>query len=122
MDNRVLEIEKQIENLERERVQHFDTVNDPDLDEDGEAGDIYSEFIDETYPDVEIEGICFSASEILKRLDPVGFRQGMVNYFDGDFSRLSQVSDAQYEIGNIDQEIESLQDELEEIESETEEE
>lgn len=43
----------------------------------------YVDMLDEVYGDVEIAGISFSTSMALKDIDPMAFRCGMLDYYDG---------------------------------------
>jgi hypothetical protein len=48
-------------------------------------GDLYNDFeyhFDDMYGDIEIAGIRFSASEVLKNMDPIAYNEEFNNYCD----------------------------------------
>lgn len=42
----------------------------------------YKELLDECYPWITINGCTFRPSEVLEKLDPLGFRQGYLDFAD----------------------------------------
>lgn len=73
----------------------------------------YAAALDEMYPVVEIGGLTFDPSRIVKELDPVAFRCGMNDYLDGD-DTLEYVADEWYradEIQKLREEIEAAEEE-----------
>lgn len=69
----------------------------------------YAAALDDIYPVVEIGGLTFDPSRIVKELDPTAFRCGMNDYLDGDES-LEYVADDWYRAD----EVQKLRDEIEE--------
>ena len=78
--------------------------------------DYYTAALDDIYPVVQICGLTFSPSQIVKELDPTAFRCGMQDYLDGD-DTLEYVADEWY----IAYEVEKLREEIEAAEEEEEE-
>ena len=78
--------------------------------------DYYAAALDDIYPVVQICGLTFSPSQIVKELDPTAFRCGMQDYLDGD-DTLEYVADEWY----IAYEVEKLREEIEAAEEEEEE-
>ena len=78
--------------------------------------DYYAAALDDIYPVVQICGLTFSPSQIVRELDPTAFRCGMQDYLDGD-DTLEYVADEWY----IAYEVEKLREEIEAAEEEEEE-
>lgn len=47
-----------------------------------EAFEMYDEMLDDCYPEYTIGYASFTASEILKTLDPIMYREGAMEYFN----------------------------------------
>lgn len=90
--------DKKLEALVKERLTPVDT----------EA--LFAEIIDETYEEVQIMGLNFSPSEIVRKLDPVAFRCYM-NDSISDLESLKYVAGDYYHA----HEVEELQQELEDL-------
>lgn len=72
----------------------------------------YAACLDDIYPVVEIGGLTFSPSRIVKELDPTAFRCGMNDYLDGDDS-LEYIADDWYRAWDVEQ----IRKEIDEIEA-----
>jgi hypothetical protein len=56
-----------------------------------ELEEMYDEFLDEISEPVDIFGVRFDVSRILKELDPIMYRVGMDEYFDNFFEDAQEV-------------------------------
>ena len=91
--------------------------NELDNFEIEEDDDIYDAFLDNACPDYRIGYLTFSASQVLKELDPTAYRCGKSEYF----SDLDPTEDDGYiaiqdKIDDLTAELEELQSELEDEE------
>lgn len=77
--------------------------------EEADESDSYDDMLDDSYGEVKIAGYSYESSRALKELDPVAYRQGLLEYNDG------QISDINEEINDIKSDISSLQNEKAEI-------
>lgn len=78
------ELEDELENIKDLKVKEEVYISNY-LDDvaELEAAECYDDLIDEEYPDgVEIMGLTFSASYIVKQLDPTAYRCGLSDYAD----------------------------------------
>ena len=53
-----------------------ETISEYDLEQ------MYSDMLDDCYGTVEVAGITFDASSVLKECDPIAYRVGMNDYAD----------------------------------------
>lgn len=58
-----------------------------------EAEELFSEVLDSTHDDIIICSYTYNTSDALKKIDPIAFRQEMLNYIDsllqdGDYTEL----------------------------------
>jgi hypothetical protein len=81
----------------------------------------YTAALDDIYPVVEIVGISFSPSRIVRELDPTAFRCGMQDYLDGD-DTLEYIADDWYIADEVQKLREEIEEEIEAAETEEEEE
>ena len=89
---------------------------DPDDYEDQFDGSL-----DESIPEIEIGGLTYSPSHVLKNVDPIAYRCSLndfVNSLDAEDS--DEHKALQLEIDDIQDEIEDLESEIEDLESEIE--
>lgn len=49
-----------------------------------EAEDMVQKFLDEMYPPVKVVGIKFNAGAILRELDPIAFRETVLDVIDAE--------------------------------------
>jgi hypothetical protein len=80
----------------------------------------YTAALDDIYPVVEIVGISFSPSRIVRELDPTAFRCGMQDYLDGD-DTLEYIADDWYIADEVQKLREEIEEEIEAAETEEEE-
>ena len=77
----------------------------------------FENFLDEVNEVVSLEGMDFYPSQILKRCDPIAFREGYLNYCDSiDITEHVDYRDLEREIEGLDSEIEDLKAEIENLE------
>ena len=53
-----------------------------------EAEEQYGELLDEVYGDVSIAGFTYSTGYALRSLDPIAFRQGVLDNLDSDYDEI----------------------------------
>lgn len=100
---RIDELRDEIEDLQ-------DEINTFEPDE-GDFTDQYEELLDEM-GDVEIGNLSYSPSHVLKNVDPIAYRQGLLDYIDGlDPSEFPEVQE-------MEERLEELKSELMDIEEE----
>lgn len=80
-----------------------------------EAEEQHEEMLDEVYGEFKVGELTFSAGRIVRELDPIAFRVGMDDYYDG------VASDIRYDAENGDydgicQYVEGLEEKLERLE------
>jgi hypothetical protein len=97
------EIKSRIEELETE-MKNFEI--DPD-----DYLDAWDDCLDEISI-VRIGSLEYSASHVLKEVDPTAYRCGLIDYVDG----LDKTEDPHYQ--ELEEELEELQDELNDLEAE----
>jgi len=49
---------------------------------ENKATKMYDDFLDEVYGDVEIAGLTYATSEVLKATDPIAYRCGFLDWLD----------------------------------------
>lgn len=54
--------------------------------EDFEVDGLYAEMLDEVYPVVNVAGMEYSTSDVLRHVDPIAFRCGMLDWVDSNLS------------------------------------
>lgn len=54
--------------------------------EDFEVDGLYAEMLDEVYPVVNVAGMEYSTSAVLRQVDPIAFRYGMLDWLDSNLS------------------------------------
>jgi hypothetical protein len=104
MSNKLEELKEELRRLEIER-DHFDvSVYASD--------DSYADWIDEIEGEVIICGMSYSASNILREVDPVGYRCIFSDYCDGlEKEDFQEYKDILEKIEEIEGEIEDLEEE-----------
>ncbi len=67
-----------------ENSEHSENSENNELDNDYKevSEDEYEEFLNEIYPEVEIGELTFYPGQIIKNLDPIAFRCGLIDYED----------------------------------------
>lgn len=108
------QIEKRIEELELIIEQNQMSLENMEIDyEDFE--DEYCEMIDESTPEIKIGNLSWNPSYVLREVDPIAYRTGMMEYVDSNID----IQDTK-EYKELEDEIQELQNELEELEDELE--
>lgn len=74
------------------------------IDED----ELYDQMLDECYPDFEMGYSSWTASEVLKELDPTGYRVGKADYFGSDDETYKEIDGDYYLVSDIEEMIETL--------------
>lgn len=54
--------------------------------EDFEVDGLYAETLDEIYPVVNVAGMEYSTSTVLREVDPIAFRCGVLDWVDSNLS------------------------------------
>ena len=81
----------------------------------------FDDFLDESYEEVNICGMTYSASYALKECDPVAYRCMQSEYeWNFDLNDCIEYTDMVEELESLESDLKSLQDELNELESEVE--
>ena len=112
------QIEAKIAELEQQAKALQDQIDNFELDPDDYA-ERYDDMLDECHGDF----MGMNASYILKNMDPVGYRCGLLDYLDGlDQDEEKMDNDECLELFNrleeIESEIEELEEELAELDNE----
>ena len=81
----------------------------------------FDEYLDESYDEVNICGMTYSASHVLKECDPIAYRCTKSEYeANFDLDDCAEYTDMLKELESLESDLKSLQDELNSLESETE--
>lgn len=87
-------------------------------DED-DYDDQYNDYLDEVYGDVDVAGYSYSTSDLLRRIDPIAYRQGLSEYVDGlDFDEIDEYVELKEKVEELKSNIESIESKIEESEEE----
>ena len=79
----------------------------------------YDEMLDDCYPTVEVAGMTFYPSDVLKSCDPIAYRCGKSDYeSEYDVSDLADYQDLEAELLQLEEHLESLEEQLECLEAE----
>jgi hypothetical protein len=57
---------------------------EPDMSYEQETQDAFDEFLDESVGEIVILGMKFQASQVLKEVDPIAYRELVLNWQDGE--------------------------------------
>lgn len=77
----------------------------------------YDDFLDEIDGEIEVGGLTFMASDIIKNCDPTAYRVGKSDYeSDKDLDDVEEYTDLKSELEELESELEDLENELEEAE------
>ena len=63
---------------------------------DVELEELFCEFVDDTTDDIEVVGMSFTPSRVLKKIDPIAFREGMLCFVN------DKISNGEFRIGDDD--------------------
>jgi len=109
VQNEIAEIEAQIEAKQSE-IDNFEY-------ECSESE--YDEMLDDCCPTVEVAGITFYPSDVLKSCDPIAYRCGKSDYeSEYDVSDCADYQDLEAELLQLEEHLESLEEQLECLEAE----
>lgn len=109
VQNEIAEIEAQIEAKQSE-IDNFEY-------ECSESE--YDEMLDDCYPNVEVVGMTFYPSDVLKSCDPIAYRCGKSDYeSEYDVSDCADYQDLEAELLQLEEHLESLEEQLECLEAE----
>ena len=79
----------------------------------------FDEFLDDCYPEVEVCGLIFYPSVVLKSCDPIAYRCYKSDYESNyDLNDCEEHQDLLETVENLESELENLENELEDLESE----
>lgn len=81
-----------------------------------ELEELYNEYLDDLFGEVDIAGFKWNTSYAFKEIDPTGYRCGMSDWLDGE-DRIQEVQGEQYKQEDIDELLED-DEEIEEEEDE----
>ncbi len=80
--------------------------------------DQFDESLDESIPEIEIGCLTYSPSHVLKAVDPIAYRCGLVDYIDSfDVTESDEYKALQDEIDQLQSDIEDLESEIEDLEN-----
>ena len=86
------------------------------------SDDEYDEMIDECNEEINIFGMTYSASEVLKRVDPIAYRCGKSDFeANYDLDHCEEYCELHEELQGLEIDLENLEAELDELEVELEE-
>lgn len=89
---------------------------DPDNYEDQ-----FDETLDNSIPEIEIGCLTYSPSHVLKNVDPIAYRCGLIDFIDSlDVEDSDEYKALQSEIDDIQEEIDQLQSDIEDLENDIE--
>lgn len=79
----------------------------------------YDDFLDDCYPTVELMGMTFYPSDVLKSCDPIAYRCAKSDYeSDYDLDDCQEYNDLVETVENLESDLEGLESELEDLENE----
>ena len=105
-ESQIAEVEKKIEALQNE-IDNFEySISDNDFDE----------YLDECNETVNVFGMEFYPSDILKNCDPIAYRCAKSDYESNfDLDDCEEYTDLKDELESLENDLESLNDELDEL-------
>lgn len=82
-----------------------------DAFDDGELEARHDAMLDDAYPDCKVAGYAYDTSEALKRLDPIAYRQSLLDFIDSECKDdiLVEVDDEYYDADDVKDLIEELE-------------
>ncbi len=114
-----IELGKAIEETKAQIAAKEKEMENFEIDPD-DYEDEYTNFIDGE-GEVNIMGMKYQASYVLREVDPTAYRCGLVDYVDGiDKEETKAYKDLEEELENLSDELESLESDLEEMEDDDE--
>ena len=123
LENELSKFYSELTKLEIELNDLAKEIEDFDIEEAIGREDLKSivdDFLDDEYP-VIIAGMEYSASQVLKKIDPIAYRAIYDDYVDGlDKEDITQYQNMEEEHQHLSNEIESIQEQIDELENEIE--
>ena len=115
------EIQEERVNLSIEQDALVDARQEVDSfypDED-DYTDQYNDFLDEVYGGVNVAGCSYSTSDLLHKIDPIAWGQGLSEYVDGlDFDEIDEYVELKEKVEELESNIETIESKIEELEEE----
>ena len=90
LSDQVIE-EKEMKTITDEKIIEWLEENDRPVYTYSELEDLFEETLNDIYDDVKIEGLTFSAGQIVRNLDPVAFRCGVSDWWPEEFGEIGDV-------------------------------
>ena len=83
--------------------------------------DQFDDMLDESMQEIDIGGLTYSPSHVLKNVDPTAYCCGLIDYIDSlDVEDSDEYKALQDEIDQLQSDIEDLENDIEDLESEIE--
>lgn len=80
--------------------------------------DQFDDMLDESIPEIDIGGLTYSPSHVLKNVDPVAYRCGLNDFIDSfDVEDSDEYKELQEEIDQLQSDIEDLESDIEDLEN-----
>ena len=118
MSARREELENDIDTCRCEIADKRQEIENFEPDEDA-ATDRYEEMLDECYGSVRIGQMGYRTSYVLKEVDPVAYRCGLIDYVDSiELRDWAEYRELEEELETLEEELETLEEELESLEDE----
>ena len=117
---KIASLVSQIEAKEEQLSKKKDEQENLELDEEDFVKD-YDNMLDEVHGEVCFGELRYQASYVLKEVDPIAYRQGLLDYvFDGgiEISETDQWKELEEELEEIQDEISDLEENKDELEEE----
>ena len=87
--------------------------------DEGDYEEQYNDYLDEVYGNVDVAGYSYSTSDLLHRIDPIAYGQGLSDYVDGlDFDEIDEYVELKEKVEELESNIESIESKIEESEEE----
>lgn len=115
------EIEEERTNLSIEEDALSDAKREVDnfYPDEGDYEDQYDDFLDEVYGNVDVAGYSYSTSDLLHRIDPIAYGQGLTDYVDSlDFDEIDEYVELKEKVEKLESNIESIESKIEASEEE----
>jgi peptidoglycan hydrolase CwlO-like protein len=107
LESKLAELENRKEELQSE-IDNFDCS---DYVDDSQ----YNDWLDEVYGEVEIAGMSYCTSRVLREIDPIAYNCVHSDYCETlDKTDFPEFQDLEFELARVESEIESMEYEIEE--------
>ena len=112
--------EQEIRKMKSQIADKEKQQNQIELDPD-DYEDQFDDMLDESIPKIDIGGLTYSPSHVLKNVDPTAYCCGLIDYIDSlDVEDSDEYKALQDEIDQLQSDIEDLENDIEDLESEIE--